>query len=208
MLLFAMVGLISVANADSSTITSCYSTAESENTGLLVTVKLGSTTELSSSDLDAVFDKIAEHHADSTLNLTYNGNGRTAMKSALDCIFDAEHLTVSSIWVNENVSDLSVRGYTGVYYDGSPTDLRYFAEVVTRSSEEYVKLQGTQGVQDCAELKVASLGNNDRFGLVTSMWTKCVPTTVTFTRTDGVSAAKRKAVRRCLGAGKATAAPS
>ena len=74
-------------------------------------VKLGSTTELTSSDLDAVFDKIAELHTDSTLNLSWNTAGKAAIKGALDCIFDAEHATVSAIWTNENESALSVRSY-------------------------------------------------------------------------------------------------
>ena len=106
--------------ARAGVIADCYAGAETVYPGLSVSVKLGSTTVLTSSDLDAVFDKIAEHHDAANLDLGYNADGKNAMKSAMDCIFDAEYLTLSGVVTNERFSDLRVRNYTVTAYDSTP----------------------------------------------------------------------------------------
>lgn len=97
------------------TIQACYATAEGANTGLSVTVKTGSTTRLTSGDLDAVFDTIAQYHASSNLNLTYNAAGEAALEQALDCIFDAHVGSLSSVVANERFAAIRQRDHTGTF---------------------------------------------------------------------------------------------
>lgn len=108
--------------AVAGTIEDCYSAAETANSGLSVTVKLGTVTQLTSSDLDAIFDKIAEKHTAGNLNLTYNAAGESAMEQAMDCIFDAELGTLSSIVTNQRFSALRVRTNTSTILDGGTPD--------------------------------------------------------------------------------------
>lgn len=81
------------------------------NTGLSVTVKLGSTTLTTTADLDAAFDTIAHYFANSTLTVTYNTAGRAALRESMDCVFDHGWVTLSTVWLNHNVSDVAVRTY-------------------------------------------------------------------------------------------------
>ncbi len=164
----------SVARADAGTIASCYATAESENPGLNIAVRLGTTTQLQSSDLDAVFDKIAELHTDPTLNVVYNTAGRYAMKSAMDCIFDAGHYTVSAIWANENDSQLAVRNYTGVVVEnGTPTGELEFELLETAGADTFIRFQPVQGQWECARAQVTAIGANDFLGLITATHVLC-----------------------------------
>lgn len=150
--------------AGGATVAGCYAAAESENPGRSIQVKLGSTTLLTSVDLDAVFDKIAEKHTDPTLDVAYNAAGRAAMRQALDCIFDAEHFTVSSIWLNEHESELAMRNYTvALFESGSPKDYYTFDHVFTYSSTPYVGFTSplTGG---CFNIAATGFGSNDHVG--------------------------------------------
>jgi hypothetical protein len=154
---------MSLASATpSSTVAACYSSAESDNPGLSITAKLGTTTILTSGDLDAVMAKVAEKHLDASLDLTYNSAGRYAIKQALDCIFDAGVASLSGIWVNENEPDLSVRNYTlAVGVNGTPTDWMTFTKTFTRNGAPWIGF-GSSTTGDCYNLEFQTYQTYDR----------------------------------------------
>ncbi len=162
-----MTLVVGPASAGSSTVTSCYSSAETAYSGLSISVKSGSTTLLTSSDLDAVMDKIADNHTDTALNLTYNSDGQNALKYALDCIFDAGHLTLSSVWTNENESGVAMRTYTVVLTDGEGTPLvRYVFDSLDTSGVDTIEFVQSYPTSECGttSLVVSTLGSNDYWG--------------------------------------------
>lgn len=128
-----------------------------------MSVKVGTTTHLTSGDLDAVFDKIAEKRTAPDLDVIFNAAGRAAMRDALDCIFDADHLTLSSIWVNEHESELAMRNYTVVLFEsGSPSDYYVYEHDFTNSAKHYAGFTSlTSG--GCFNLEVAVFGTNDYY---------------------------------------------
>ncbi len=101
-----------------SPVGACAANAEASHPGLSVDVSVGGALILTgSSDLDAVFDLVAQHHADPSLVLTWNVAARRALRMAMDCIFDGNHLTLSSVWLNQERDELNVRPFTMILDD-------------------------------------------------------------------------------------------
>ncbi len=103
-------------SALSQTISSCYSKAETDNTGLSLTLEATGVTAVDTSSLSTVAQFVAEHWDDSLLSVTANAAGEQAVDDAIECLLDAGIVTLSALRLNE-MSAFSVRSAT--FYKGS-----------------------------------------------------------------------------------------
>jgi hypothetical protein len=163
---------MSTSTAFAGVIADCYADAESDFSGLSVSVNLGQTTVLTSSSLAAVFDKVAELHTNNTLTLQYNTAGRNAMRQAMSCIFDAEVLTLSAVFVNQTYQQLNVRQSTGRIVNSGNQVLsllefnRLDASTCSRGPVlRFTETSATQGGHSMS-FTVAAFGSNDYSGAI------------------------------------------
>lgn len=92
----------------------CYHVARDDNPGLNMTVALGSVEQISTDQVHLFMDAVAEHHADSTVNVAYNSAGRAAIREAMRCIWSLDAITLSSVFLNQEVPDLQIISTTMV----------------------------------------------------------------------------------------------
>lgn len=144
-----------------SSVAECYSDAESDNAGLSVTVKVSGVTMYSGGDLGNGFDAVAQHHSAAGVSVTYNADGRAALRQAMDCLFDSGYVTLSSAWLQANVEDLEVRNYgVGVFSGSTPVWSGEFNEVDVVSGTSYIRFNG-YNVGNCLAVESAALGDHD-----------------------------------------------
>lgn len=117
------------ASTGAATVQACYASAEAAHPGLQVGVKIAGTPVVNTTDLDGFFDTVAEVHESSAMTLHYNVAGRSAIRRALSCIFDAEYMTLSSIVVNETGAPLQVRAHTIKQVESTGTTYMSFDDV-------------------------------------------------------------------------------
>lgn len=112
--------LVSLAlSASAGDIDNCYTQAEAQNPGLTLVVSTANGPTLSFTDMDMFFDAVAQHHGESSLSVSYNRAGRTAVRQAMNCMLQHNSLTLSSVVINERFPDLAVRSTTIDVYEGS-----------------------------------------------------------------------------------------
>ena len=125
-------------------------------------------TTLVTSDLDAAFDKIGELHDEASLTVTYNSAGEDALSEAMECIFDADWATLSSLWLNENDSTLAVRPHTLAEIDSSGTVMATMTlgGVEVHSGTPYIVFNsgGSTGCESAA-LEVVASANDKKVDL-------------------------------------------
>ncbi|MEO0588830.1 MAG: hypothetical protein AAF078_14475 [Planctomycetota bacterium] len=145
---------------------SCISSAEAANPGLSVTVSLGGTPQLVATDLNDAFDKIAQLHADPSLDVSFNAAGEQATSDAMDCMFSANEALLSTLWLNDNVSAVAQAPNTVRAKDDATGATLWVGELsglVSSPSGAAIRFVSTTSA-DCMTLSVASFSAWDYHG--------------------------------------------
>jgi hypothetical protein len=159
--------------AFASPVATCYSAAESENPGRSISVWLGTSLQLTTSDLDAAFDEIAEHWGASNLNVTYNTPGRAALRGAMDCILDNGWITLSTATLNQRFNDLQVRTYAVTVRNNlgvvtGRMDFKNYGSTCTAPTLQFEEQDGP-GIERAFALGTSSFGAHDAEGEVSDV---------------------------------------
>lgn len=161
--MFAMIlaSLLWGGEAYAGVVTTCYANAENDNPGLSVEVKLGAVIQYSGADLDTAFDKIAQYHANTSLSVSYNTEGKAALRQAMDCIFDNDHFTLSSVVLNRLDPQLEVRAYDVREFNSSLQLVAtyWFSARETIAGGDYMRFNSANG--DCISFETVALPPND-----------------------------------------------
>lgn len=113
-----MLLLPTVASAEP--IADCYTSAVTANPGLEMTVTQGTNTFVTSNP-NAFMTAVAKLHGNPSMSVSYNSAGKAAVQESMQCIWDAKMLTLSSVWLNQNVTDLQLKATTAQRISGSVT---------------------------------------------------------------------------------------
>lgn len=73
---------------------------------------LNGSNQQTTSTLAPFMQFVAKWHTDPTLNISYNAAGEDAIEEAMACIWADDHITLSSVFLNERFSGVEVVPYT------------------------------------------------------------------------------------------------
>lgn len=104
----ALLGLATSA-AHAGPLADCYDDAASNNAGLSMTVSDGGANSVTTANVGVFVQAVAQYHTHPNVTVSYNAAGKAAIQEALTCAWDADIVTLSSVWLNQEVADLTLK---------------------------------------------------------------------------------------------------
>lgn len=131
MILFVCIHTL-ISAAQAGVIGNCYSAAETAYPTMELKGWLNGSLDKTFTKIGPAMQWIAANHTDATVDFTGNSAGISAVKAAMNCVWNNDRITLSSIFVNQTFASFQVNSTTLVLREeegGTAITSYTFAEV-------------------------------------------------------------------------------